>query len=252
MKKVIEIYTCDCCGEQIKTPVYTVGQMEAVLDEYTFLPVEDRVYPDFCEECAHHFHDLLWKALAKVREDEDSAESADQPEESTVSTEESTEESKDESTVSTEESTEESKDESTVSTEESKDESTESPSESEVPDPDPEETTPDTDPAPADPQPESAAADVLQPATDSVAPADEALPDADTPKKTGRRKREVKEGLTPAQIKDPNIGVDTKIIALTKAGWTQADIAKALHVGTAKVKAVRDRYNLFHAAAYGA
>jgi hypothetical protein len=226
MKKVIEIYTCDCCGEQIKTPVYTVGQMEAVLDEYTFLPVEDRIYPDFCEECAHHFHALLWKALAKVREDEGGAEPADQPEES--------------------------KEESTVSTEESTDESAESPSESEAPDPDPEETTPDTGPAPADPQPESAAADVLQPATDSVAPADEAMPDADTPKKTGRRKREVKEGLTPAQIKDPNIGVDTKIIVLTKAGWTQADIAKALHVGTAKVKAVRDRYSLFHAAAYGA
>jgi len=229
MKKVIEVYTCDCCGEQIKTPVYTVGQMEAVLDEYTFLPVEDRIYPDFCEECAHHFHDLLWKALAKVKEDEDSAESADQPEES-----------KEESTVSTEEST--------VSTVKS----TESPAESEVPDPDPEEPKPDADPSPADPQPESAAADTLQPAADSVAHADDALPDADTPKKTGRRKREVKEGLTPAQIKDPTIGIDTKIIALTKAGWTQADIAKALHVGTAKVKAVRDRYNLFHAAAYGA
>lgn len=225
MKKVIEVYTCDCCGEQIKTPIYTVGQMEAVLDEYTFLPVEDRIYPDFCEECAHHFHDLLWKALAKVREDEDSAEPADQPEES--------------------------KEESTVSTDESTDESTESPSESKDSDPDPEETTPDADPAPADPQPESAAADVLQPAAEAVAPADEALPDADAPKKTGRRKREAKEGLTPAQIKDPNIGLDTKIIALTKAGWTQADIAKTLHVGTAKVKAVRDRYNLFHAAAYG-
>lgn len=208
MRKKIEVITCDCCGEAIEEPVYTVGQMQADPESGHYLPVGDEKYPDFCAECANHFHELLWAALAKLKTDDNG------------------EKGKGESV-------------------------TEAPEKEPVT-----ETAPEKEPETVkEPEPEAAPEAEAEKADGDPAPepgaALEAEPETEKTKK-GKAKKETRPvtGLTDAQLTDVSIPVDDRIIACIKRGMPQAEIAKTLHVGTARIASVRSRYDLLRAAAY--
>lgn len=199
MRKKIEVITCDCCGEAIEEPVYTVGQMQADPESGHYLPVGDEKYPDFCAECANHFHELLWAALTKLKADDAAKDepAAEAP--------------------------------------------TEEPAAEAAPAEEPE-TAPEAEPEPVK---------EAEPETVPEAEQKEPEPETEKPKKV-KAKKEPRPvtGLTDAQLTDPNIPVDERIIACIKRGMPQQEIAKTLHVGTARIASVRSRYDLLRAAAY--
>ena len=199
MRKKIEIITCDCCGEAIEEPVYTVGQMQTDPESGHYLPVGEKSYPDLCAGCADHFHELLWAALTKLKADD---EPKDEP---------------------------------------AAEASAEEPAAEAAPAEEPE-TAPEAEPEPAK---------EAEPETAPEAEQKESEPDAEKPKKVKAKKdpRPV-TGLTDAQLTDPSIPVDERIIACIKRGMPQQEIARTLHVGTARIASVRSRYDLLRAAAY--